>query len=105
METNRLRQLRVIGETGSMRRAAELLSTSHGALSKSMRTLEREVGAPLLLREGRRLVFTESGTAVLKRAAFALEEIDRLMAAAKSPPSSGEVLRIATFELFSTYFV
>ena len=59
METNRLRQFCTVVETGSFRKAADILGISHSGLFKSIKTLEEEVGFVLFLPSGRGIVVVE----------------------------------------------
>ncbi|WP_161606268.1 LysR family transcriptional regulator [Microlunatus speluncae] len=71
-----LRQLRVlsaVAESGSMTRAAERLSYTASAVSQQMAALERQVGAPLLVRHARGARLTEVGR-VLREHAEAVDE-------------------------------
>jgi len=65
-----LRSLRYFVETvrlNSFTQAAESLHVTQSTISKMVRQLEQEVGAPLLLREGRRLTLTDTGQVVYAR--------------------------------------
>src|SRR5205085_3276787 len=55
-------------EAGSIRAAARARGVSHPAMSKSLRTLESEVGVPLIRRSTRGVVCTPAGRAFLGRA-------------------------------------
>jgi len=57
-----------VAKLGHLTRAAEELNTSQSALSAQIRQLEERLGAPLFIREGRRLVLTETGQLVLSYA-------------------------------------
>jgi LysR family transcriptional activator of nhaA len=57
-----------VAKLGHLTRAAEALSTSQSALSAQIRQLEERLGEPLFIREGRRLVLTETGHLVLSYA-------------------------------------
>lgn len=61
MEIRRVKSFRTIVEAGGLTKAASLMHVTPGALSKSMRQLEREVGQRLFNREGRALRLTEPG--------------------------------------------
>ena len=50
-----------VAERGSLMKAAETLSTDQPALSRSLRRLERLIGAPLFVRSSRGLTLTELG--------------------------------------------
>jgi DNA-binding transcriptional LysR family regulator len=77
----KLQQLRLFGaiaETGSFSAAAEKVGLSQPALSKSVKDMERELGARLLLRSSRGITLTSYGNAVAKRAASIHRELERL---------------------------
>lgn len=57
-----------VAKLGHLTRAAEELNTSQSALSAQIRQLEDRLGSPLFVREGRRLVLTETGQLVLSYA-------------------------------------
>jgi DNA-binding transcriptional LysR family regulator len=65
-----LRSLRYFVETvrlNSFTQAAESLHVTQSTISKMVRQLEEEVGAQLLLREGRKLTLTDTGNVVYAR--------------------------------------
>ncbi|KAE9529862.1 LysR substrate-binding domain-containing protein [Testudinibacter aquarius] len=51
-----------VAESGSLSAAAEQLHVTHGAVSKQLKILERHLGVPLFLKQGRNLVLSNSGT-------------------------------------------
>lgn len=51
----------VLSETLNISRACEILDMQQGSLSKALKRLEIEVGAPLFIRQGRGLLLTERG--------------------------------------------
>jgi DNA-binding transcriptional LysR family regulator len=105
METNRLRQLCAVVETGSLREASRLLHVSHSGLSKSLKALEEELQVRLFLPSGRGIVPTDAGRRVYGAAQRIIAEVETIQGAAKGvAPASGPI-RIATFEVFSTYFM
>ncbi len=105
METNRLQQFCVIVETENMRRAADLLHLSHSALSKSMGVLQAELGVRLLMPEGRGIAVTEAGRRLYQRAKELLGQVERFCDEARGQTERRPIFRIATFEVFSTYFL
>jgi DNA-binding transcriptional LysR family regulator len=54
-------------------RASESLHVTQPAISKAVRALEDELGAPLLVRERRRVTLTDAGRVVLERAQGVLD--------------------------------
>lgn len=54
-----------VAKLGHLTRAAEELHTSQSAVSAQIRQLEERIGEDLFLREGRRLVLTDTGQLVL----------------------------------------
>lgn len=104
MDLNRLRYFSVVAETGSVRRAAELLHLSPTALSKAVKVLEREVGVRLVRPQGRGIALTDEGRMLARRAAPVLAELAELPAALTTRRVAGPVLRYASHEVFGTYF-
>jgi len=70
-----LRAFEAAARLESFSRAAEEISVTHGAVSHQMRSLERELGAPLFMRSGRRVVLTTVGRHFPERVRAALQEL------------------------------
>ena len=106
MDITRIRIFRTVVEAGGYTAAAGLLHRTPGALSKSMRHLEREVGKSLLVKKGRKLRLTEHGTLLYNVSAPLLDEHTRILRQldASTEPAA-RTLRLATFEVFSTHFL
>jgi DNA-binding transcriptional LysR family regulator len=102
METNRLKQFCVVYETMNLRKAAEILNMSHSALSKSLKVLQEELDLKLLQQDGRGIVITDVGREFVHKAQAILDLETSLLA-----PSNhhGEMLRIGSFESFSTHLL
>jgi len=64
---------------GNFHRAAKAENISQPALSRSIRALEAQLGVPLFDRQGAAVVPTLYGTALLQRAAQALNETEELL--------------------------
>jgi LysR family transcriptional regulator, putative pyruvate carboxylase regulator len=80
-KADRLKPLRAFCQTvrlGSVSRAAEALYVSQPAITLQLQALERELGAKLLERSGRRLVPTREGEALYTLARPLVEGIDGL---------------------------
>lgn len=77
MELHHLRYFVAIAEALSFSRAAEALELTQPSLSRQIRDLERELGAPLFNREGRTISLTAAGLAFLPGARAALLEAER----------------------------
>lgn len=105
MDTNRLKYFCAIAQTGSMRKAAELLRISAPALSKATRLLEEEVGAKLIHPVGRNIALTDAGKNLARRGAEILKNMDLLRREIEQPSIASKEIRVATFEVFSTYFL
>ncbi len=76
MGTLELKQLQYfieITRTGSFTKAAENLFITQPALSRNVKSLEEEIGAPLFIRSRKKLILTDIGT-VLKRHAETIEK-------------------------------
>jgi DNA-binding transcriptional LysR family regulator len=102
METNRLRQFYAIYQTGNLRKAAEIVGISHSGLSKSMHALEAELKVKLFLQVGRGISLTDEAHALAQKVPDFLRQLEDLSGA--QAESSKSILRIGSFEVFSTYF-
>lgn len=64
-DLRRLHNFVMVAEAGGFTRAAAALHLSQQALSSSVRQLEKELGAALFVREGRRVLLTRAGHLLL----------------------------------------
>jgi DNA-binding transcriptional LysR family regulator len=90
-----LRYFVAVAEELHFTRAAERLFVSQPALSKQVRMLERQLGAPLFDRDRRGVRLTPVGQALLPHARAALAEWDRGWAAAEQVRSSQRATLVA----------
>lgn len=98
LEVRRLRLLRELARHGTIAATAEACSLTPSAVSQQLSLLEREVRAPLLVREGRRLVLTEAARILVGHTERVLAELERATAevAALDVTVRGRV-RLASF--------
>ncbi len=75
MELKQLRVLQAVGDSGSFSVAAERLDYTQPAVSKIVAALERQLGTTLVDRGIRPLRLTEAGSALVRRAGAAFEQI------------------------------
>ncbi|GAB3506864.1 LysR family transcriptional regulator [Amycolatopsis cihanbeyliensis] len=75
LELRHLRMLYEVARAGSFSGAARELGYTQPAISQQMRALERAFGTPLVVREGRRVVFTEAGAELLRHAEDLLHRV------------------------------
>lgn len=104
MDINRVRYFHVFAETGSLVKGAEVLHISQPALSKALTVLASEVGLTLIERDGRGLKLTDAGKRFLDETRPLLVE---WMSVAKKVRDQQvwQPRRIASFEVFTTYFL
>lgn len=91
MDTQFLRTFVSVVDNGSMAAAARLLNITPAAVAQQIRTLERQIGTPLIARAGRTVSVTEAGARILERARDLLRNADDLRAAANDDDSTGEL--------------
>ncbi|AKH89551.1 LysR family transcriptional regulator [Edwardsiella tarda] len=82
-------------EMGSLSKAARELGLSRSAVSKSLATLEQQLGVLLIKRSTRRLFLTEQGTAVFNRAIMLLDACQDLFTQLHSETEPEGVLRLS----------
>ncbi|HTI17984.1 MAG TPA: LysR substrate-binding domain-containing protein [Trinickia sp.] len=80
MELRALRYFVEVVRQQSFTAAAERLFVTQPTISKMMKALEEEIGAPLLLREGRQMMLTDEGRVVYQRGQEVLAAHARLQA-------------------------
>ena len=77
MKNHQVRAFVQVAESGSIRAAARALFLSQSALTKSLRELEEDVGAQLLVRSYKGIEFTPAGKVLLSHARLALSVLDK----------------------------
>ena len=77
MEMQQLQNFYVIAQCESLTKAAQRLHTSQPSLSRSLHSLEDELGAPLFDRVGRNIVLNDTGR-------FALTKVLNVLNSAES---------------------
>lgn len=76
MEWQRLEYFQTMAKVQHMTRAAEMLSISQPALSRSIAGLEEEIGVPLFDRQGRSIVLNRYGHMFLQRVNRIIKEMN-----------------------------
>lgn len=105
MDTNRIRYFLSLARTGSITKAAELHHISPAAFSKAMKVFEGEVGQPLTIPHGRGLMLTDSARHLVPALEDIIRRIEGVRDGVAFATSQDKVLKVATFEVFSTYFM
>ena len=91
METQFLSTFVTVVDRGSMAAAARSLHITPAAVAQQIRTLERELGAPLIARAGRTVSVTEDGARILQRARDLLRQVADLRSVANEIDLAGEL--------------
>ena len=91
MDTQFLNTFVVVADRGSMAAAARVLNITPAAVAQQIRTLERELGAPLIARAGRTVSLTEEGSRILQRSRDLLRDVADLRSLANDNAVSGEL--------------
>ncbi|MCH7323969.1 LysR family transcriptional regulator [Solibacillus sp. MA9] len=93
MEIEQLQYFKTVATMEHMTRAAEVLAISQPALSKSIASIEQQLGVPLFNREGRSIYLNRFGELFLQSVEIILEEYERIREEFEDiiKPGSGEV--------------
>ncbi|MCR4525844.1 LysR substrate-binding domain-containing protein [Kocuria rhizophila] len=106
LNVDRLRILAELSRLGTLTAVAETLSYSTSAVSQQLHQLEKDVGAALVERVGRRLVLTDQGTILAGHARTILADLERaeadVLAAASEPRGT---VTVAAFQTVATTLV
>lgn len=106
MDLRQLRHFVAVFEHGNLSRAAEDIAISQPALTRSLRTLEDELGVELLVRHARGASATEAGERFYHHAKSILAECSRAQLDAAQPAGdlAGEVA-IGVGALFASHII
>ncbi|MHA6723958.1 LysR family transcriptional regulator [Sphingomonas sp. RS2018] len=91
MDIHFLRTFVSVVDQGSMAAAARTLNLSPSAIAQQLQALERELGAPLIVRVGRTMRMTEQGGRILTHARQLLRDAADLKSIANDDALSGEL--------------
>lgn len=91
MDSRLLETFLVVLEQGSLAGAARHLGLTPAAIAQRIDVLEKEVGVPLLMRAGRRVVPNQAGLSIAESSQRVLAEIRRLRSMARSDELAGEL--------------
>jgi DNA-binding transcriptional LysR family regulator len=105
MDMIKLKYFAVVAETGSLRRASELLHISPAALSRAIKQLAVELDEDLFVPSGRGIAITDRGRLLQLKAGRLLIDYESFVADMRRPERDSDPLRIGTFEIFSTHFM
>lgn len=105
MGIDRFRYFAAVVETRNLRQAAELVGISPPSMSKAISVLESELGHKLIHPEGRGIGITPKGLEIYRMSSSLLEEHRMFYKRIKDSESQTEQLRVASFEIFSSYFL
>jgi LysR family nitrogen assimilation transcriptional regulator len=95
MDFRQLRTFTCVAELGSLSKASDTLRIAQPALSRQIKLLEHELRAELFTRNGRGMVLTDAGRALLARTSGIVRQIDQIrddIQSAQGPPSGRVVL-------------
>ena len=100
MELRQLRYFAAVAEEGGFVRAAERLGIAQPALSRQIRSLERELGTPLLDRLPRGAQLTLAGQTLLRHVRFVLARLEQArVATGRAAQSSAGLIRVGFNEI------
>ncbi len=104
MEFDQLRYFLQVAERGNFTRAAESLTISQSALSRSIQKLEDELGQPVFERKTRSVSLTEAGVLLKSRAQQILMILEDTKAEITDDGESGRI-RIGAIPTIAPYFL
>lgn len=106
LDLRHLRYLVAVAEHGSVNRAAKALHMSQPPVSRQLAALERQLGAPLILRTSRGAVLTPAGEALVGAAPAVFAAVDAAVRAVRgATPAAEQVVRIGHADNMSYGFV
>lgn len=104
LELDLLRTLVAIADTGSFSRAARSVFRTPSAVSMQMKKLEEQVGQPLFAKNGRSVVLTPDGEALLGYGRRILKLADEAVMRFRAPEIQGTI-RLGTPDDYASQFL
>ncbi|GGJ78386.1 LysR family transcriptional regulator [Pseudomonas matsuisoli] len=106
LDWNLLRTYLVIGQEGSVSRAAARLHLTQPAVSQALKRLEEQLDCALIIRRGPRFAMTEAGEEVFRIAADIYGNVSRLGAALEAPAETvvGKVRMLTISRVQSRFY-
>jgi DNA-binding transcriptional LysR family regulator len=104
LELDLLRTLVAIADTGSFNRAARAVFRTPSAVSMQMKKLEEQVGQPLFAKNGRSVVLTPDGEALLSYGRRILKLADEAMQRFRAPEINGTI-RLGSPDDYASQFL
>lgn len=80
LDSRHLRLIAEVAQTESVTRAADRLNVTQSAVSHQLREIEEQLGTPIFIRSGRRMLPTPAGRIIVDAAGEVLATIDRVEA-------------------------
>lgn len=105
MELKQLRHFVAIVELGNFSRAAEVISISQPALTRSIKLLEDRLGVALLERSTRQVSPTPAGLRLYKRGKLILRETDAAITLVKDDAKRDRPLRVGIAPMIATTII
>lgn len=106
MDLKRLQFLREVAARGTISAAAEALGYTPSAVSQQLSVFETEMGTPLLERQGRNVILTPAGEALVRASDEVFSAVDRAEAAVEE---AGEIaigpVRVGSFQSIGSTIV
>src|SRR5262249_51281375 len=97
LESRHLRVIMEVARTESVPRAADRLNVSQSAVSHQLREIEEQLGTPIFIRSGRRMLPTAAGRLIVDAADDVLATIGRVEAKIEQlARHAGGELRVCT---------
>jgi len=96
-----LLQFITVAEHMNFTKAAEYLFISHSTVSRSIASLEAELGVQLFIRDNRSVILTTAGRTLVERAKALLRSVNEMEEATKQAGRNIEVLDVTTFNFYS----
>lgn len=101
----KLQYFRAIAETGSIKRAAEIVYVTQPSLTKSLKTLEEAIGRKLFIRKPRGVELTQEGEILMdfcQRLFAGLADTEQKLSFPDDPYAGA--LKVGTYESIGIYF-
>lgn len=105
MEINKVLYFSRVYELKSIRKAAEVIKMSAGSLSKSIKSLEDELGVKLFIPDGRNIIATDEAHKIYEKSQSLLRAYREFNSETDELKLKESTIRVGSWEVFTTYLM
>jgi DNA-binding transcriptional LysR family regulator len=105
IDVEQMRTLLYVAELGSILKASEVMETSQSTINSRIKAMGKELGYPLIQRQGRGVTLTDKGELFLGYVMRTLDLLEEGIAEVGLAKNKAQQLRVSADTAMGTYFM